>query len=173
MRSRSILVVGAACLAGLAVRVFVLSRDLNEAGRELAETTAYVAQMSSELETTRADGDRLVDVLAVLRADDLREVDLRGSAMARGRALVSARGVVLLVEGLDRAGTGRTWQVWIGSAGAGPVSAGTFEVNPFGMATVVWTRPASPGPAPVITVTAEPAGGSTAPTSRPVLSGGG
>lgn len=171
MRSRWLRVAVAACLAGLAVRVFVLSRDLTEADQELVETTAYVAQMSSELGTTRADSDLLVEVLAVLRADGLRQIDLRGPAAARGRAFVSARGLVLLVEGLAVSGAGRTYQAWVGSSDATPVSAGTFDVNPFGMGTVVWTRPASPGTLPVISVTAEPPGGSTAPTSRPVLAG--
>lgn len=171
MRSRWLLAAAAACLAGLGVRVFVLSRDLTEADRDLVETTAYVAQMSSELTTTRADADLLVEMFAVLRADGLRQIDLRGPSVGRGRAFVSARGLVLLVEGLPAPGTGRTYQAWVGSPDATPVSAGTFDVNPFGMGTVVWTRPASPGPVPVVSVTAEPPGGSSAPTSRPVLVG--
>lgn len=172
MRSRWLLVAAAACLAGLvAVRVFVMSRHLAEADQQLVETTAYIAQMSSELGTTRADADLLVEVLAVLRADGLRQIDLRGPAVARGRAFVSARGLVMLVEGLPVPGAGRTYQAWVGSSDATPVSAGTFDVNPFGMGTVVWTRPASSGTTPVIRVTAEPPGGSAVPTSRPVLAG--
>lgn len=168
MRTRWLLAASLACVLGLAAWAFVLSRELNEAGRELVDTTAYLAQMSSELETTRADADLLVDALAVLRGDGLRQLELRGAGPERGRAFVSARGVVLLVDGLEMPGPGRAYQAWVATREAAPVSVGTFDVNPFGMATVVGS--VLPGPGVVtVTVTAEPAGGSPAPTSPPRL----
>jgi hypothetical protein len=170
LRTRWLLAASLACVLGLAAWAFVLSRELNEAGRELVDTTAFLAQMSSELETTRADADLLVDVLAVLRGDGLRQVELRGAGPERGRVFVSARGMVLLVDGLEMPAPGRVYQAWVGTREAAPVTAGTFEVNPFGMATLVGRVPLGAGVV-TVTVTSEPAGGSPAPTAPPRLTG--
>ena len=166
----TVIVVGTiAC--GLVAWGVLLSRELTEAGRGLVETTALAAQMSTELETTRADADLLVQTLGVLRADDVRRIELRApgrSTPATGRIFAAGRGFVLLTDRLPGAG-GRIYQVWIAVAGAGPTSAGTFAPNPFGMATMV--SQASVPPDATVTVTDEPAGGSLSPTSPPVLTG--
>lgn len=170
VRSRGLIVALAAGLLGVGAWSVFLFRQLAEAGGELVDTTAYVAQMSSELVTARADGDLLVDMLAVLRAEHVRHVELRGDGRARGRAFVSARGLALLVDGLPDPGAGRAYQAWA-VAGDGPrFSAGTFEVNAFGMASIVRTLPALTGPV-AVTVTLESSGGAPSPTSRPVLTG--
>ena len=170
MRSRGLVVALAAGLLGVGAWSVFLSRQLAEAGGELVHTTAYVAQMSAELVTARADGDLLVDMLAVLRAEHVRHVELRGDAGARGRAFVSSRGLALLVDGLPVPGAGRAYQAWAVAGDGTRVSAGTFEVNAFGMASLVRTLPALTGPV-AVSVTLESSGGASAPTSQSVLAG--
>lgn len=170
VRSRGLITALAAGLLGVAVWSVFLVRQLAEAGGELVDTTAYVAQLSSELVSARTDSDLLVDMLAVLRAEHVRHVELRGDGGARGRAFVSSRGLALLVDGLPDPGAGRAYQAWV-EGGDGPrLNAGTFDVNAFGMASIVRTLPVLTGPVAVI-VTLESSGGAPRPTSRPVLAG--
>jgi uncharacterized protein YidB (DUF937 family) len=172
MTSRWLLVVLGAAVAGLGAWGLVLSRQLTEVGQGLVDTTAHVAQMSTELDTTRADADLLVDLLGVLRAGDLRRIELQGqatAAAASGRMFAGRRGLLLLTDRLPALGHGRTYQLWVTSDEGRPVSAGTFEVNAFGMATVVAQAPV--GPSAAVTVSEEPAGGSPSPTSQAVLAG--
>lgn len=172
MRARVLVAALATALAALAgvgawsVSVF---RQLDEAGGELVDTTAYVAQMSSELVTARADGDLLVDMLAVLRAEPLRRIELRGDGSARGRAFLSPRGLVLLVDGLPAPPAGQAYEAWADPGDGEPVSAGTFQVNPFGMASIVRTLPSFAG-TEAMTVTLERSGDGFR-ASRPVLAG--
>lgn len=164
-----------ALIAGLGWYALQVQRALDESSLALQDATLFVNQLSSELETTRRDANMLVDTLRVLQAGDLVLVDLQGQGPtpgAFGRAFVTrGHGVVFHAERLPQPPRGRTYQLWMLPEGASPVSAGTFDVNAFGMSTL------ATGPAPALTgllavsVTDEPGGGSPAPTTTPVLVG--
>jgi anti-sigma-K factor RskA len=103
---------------------------------------------------------------AIVRAPDMRSVRLSGSSVAANFTYAPSVGVgVLVTEGLPRASSGRTYQLWIVEAGA-PRSVGTFGSGADG-ATLKLPRPPANGA--VIAVTLEPTGGSAQPTTTPVL----
>lgn len=170
------LAAGVALAAGLGWYVVLLQRALDESSLALQDATMYVSQLSSELETTRRDANMLVDTLSVLQAGDMVTVELQGQSPAPGavgRAFVSrGRGVVFHAERLPEPARGRTYQLWILPEGASPVSAGTFDVNAFGMSTLA-TGPSAGFrvSAVAVTVTDEPDGGSDGPTTAPLLVG--
>ena len=164
----------AAAVGALGAWVLVLWVALREAALALEESTAYVAQMSGELAATRRDADLLVDVLGILRADDLIRIDLfgRGPApAATGRLFASRRGVLVHAERLPRLDPGRVYQLWLRDGDSRPMSAGRLEVNAFGMATLSGILPAGVRGVTAVMVTDEPAAGSSEPTAAPVLSG--
>jgi anti-sigma-K factor RskA len=163
-----------ALATGLGSYALQLRRQLDEAMAALLDATVTVAQLSSELDVTRRDATLLVDTLGVLQAGDLVRVDLAGAgpgAAATGRAFLSrARGVVFRAEGLPLPAVGRTYQLWVVDVG-GPVSLGTFDVNPLGMSTVARLAPTGLSVVSAIAVTDEPLGGSSGPTTTPLLAG--
>lgn len=154
--------------------VFVLRATLAELHLALEEATSSLAQVSSELVVARQDADRLVDTLSVIGADQLATVELRGpgaASPARGRAFVSqGRGVVLRVSGIDVGASGHTLQLWA-VTGHGPVSMGTFDVNPFGSASLTRLLPEGTGLVRAVWVTAPVAGGVPGADSASVLTG--
>lgn len=152
----------------------VLQVDLRETTRALEESTAYVAQMSGELTTTRRDADQLVDVLGILRADDLVRIDLVGQPAApgaAGRLFASRRGVTFHAERLPGPGPGRAYQLWCRGAGSDPVNVGTLVLNAFGTGTLNGRLPVGVAGVATAFVTNEPASGSSVPTTAAVLSG--
>lgn len=167
-------IAGLAVSGWLAALVILLRVELAEATLALEDATAYVAQMSAELHLTRRDADVLVDTLAILRADDLTRIDLRGlggAAAAEGRIFVSRRGILFHAERLPALDATRAYQVWLRAEESGPASAGTLAVNAFGMATLSGGLPAGMSSVAAVTVTVEPAAESTEPTTSPVLAG--
>jgi anti-sigma-K factor RskA len=116
----------------------------------------------------RSRTDTVDTAAAIVRAPDMRMVELAGEGMsARFTYSRSVGSGVLVTNGLESAGTDRTYQLWIVEGGT-PRSVGTFSPTSDG-ATVPLASPPTAGA--VVAVTNEPAGGSSQPTSTPILAG--
>ena len=152
---------------GLRADVASLRVALDEAGLRLAAAEADARTARSRLVRAQAE-------TAVLAAADLRRVDLAGQTpapRAAARAFWSrAQGLVLMGVRLPDLPRGRTYQLWVLTAGA-PVSAGVFTPDDTGGVAQVFDTPVSlPTPAG-FAVSEEPEGGVPAPTGAIVLAG--
>jgi anti-sigma-K factor RskA len=117
----------------------------------------WANSLSNSLDRQRATGQVLSDPNA-------RRVALTG---ASGRLVLASTGdAALVVSGLQRAPSGRTYQVWV-IRGDQPSSAGLFEGGE-GRDVVVLTQRVPAGA--VVAVTLEQAGGADLPTSTPLFS---
>jgi anti-sigma-K factor RskA len=124
----------------------------------------WASDLSSQLDDSRAALERERAAAAVLADPDARSVAL---AEGDGRLVVTSDGeAVLVLDGLDPAPAGKTYQVWIVGHGDDPVSAGLFPgrdgIEIVGVDGTV-------EPTQIVAVTIEDAGGADAPTSEPVV----
>ena len=92
-------------------------------------------------------------------------VELAGREGAAGRVVPTPEGLMLVVAGLPRAPSDRTYQLWVIRDGR-PSSAGTFDASED--VTVVESKHKMRG-RDVAAVTLEPKGGSRRPTTRPLM----
>ncbi len=134
-----------------------------------------VAALDRELVQARFETRRIAATLAILSTPEARMVRLAGLDPVPG-----AVGVTVLEPLLGRAvvwafhlpapAPGKTYQLWwIGSAG--PVSAGTFDVDARGLGRLEVGRVDRPTEIQAWAVTLEPAGGVPQPTGAMVLKG--
>jgi anti-sigma factor RsiW len=124
------------------------------------------ADLSGQLDDTRAALDRAQSSAAVLADPGAQSVDLQAG---NGRLVVDADGrAVLVLDGLDPAPAGKTYEMWVvpggdieqaSSAGLFPGSGGREIVPVEGTVQ----------PGDIVAVTVEPAGGVAAPTTQPVV----
>lgn len=148
-------------------RITVLEDQLTDARAQAADTLARAEATQRTLQVTQTHLD-------VLTAPDSTRVALAGQAPApgaSGRADWSrARGLALSLENLPPLQPGRTYQVWLLTAGM-PVSAGLLAPDAAGRSTIVYPVPQG-GVVPVgIALTEEPDGGLPQPTGQPILVG--
>ena len=112
--------------------------------------------------------------MAVLTAPDLTQVNLQGQPVApraSGRAFWSrSRGLVFTASDLPSLPPGRTYQLWMVTAGA-PLSAGLLEPDTSGRVTQAFSTPADVPPPVAIALTIEPSGGVASPTGDKYLVG--
>ncbi len=155
----------AAATAALVVAITSLGTD--KARREIE-----VAQLRAELASVNAQYESVAQVRDFLNEPQLR-VTTFGQAQPRpprGRVLVSpTRGVLLLVNDLPPAATGRTYEMWIVPKQGGPRPAGLFQTSTAGSALHVNGGPLNLDEVAAIAVSNEPASGSTAPTTTPFV----
>lgn len=119
--------------------------------------------VAGELDDTRAALDRAQAVTTVLGDPSAQTVSL---AAGSGKLVVGSDGAaVLVVDGLDEAPAGKTYQVWI-VTGDEAASAGTFTG---GTRRDVILVGGAVAPDQVVAVTVEDAPGTTAPTSTPIV----
>jgi hypothetical protein len=118
--------------------------------------------VSSDLDDSRAALGRERAAAAVLASPDARTVDL---AQGDGRLVVAGTDAVLVLNEIDGAPPGKTYELWV-LDGQTPVRAGLF---PGGPSQVVPVEGAV-RPGAKVLVTLEPSGGVDAPTSSPVVS---
>ena len=146
-----------------------LNRQLEEARTAAAAIDAGQAALRDAAETSRS-------AVAILEAPDVARFELAGlpglAAGARGRAFWSrTRGMVFSATALPQAPAGRTYQVWVVTHRAAPISAGLLSPDPNGRVDAVFaTAPDIPTPV-AMTVTLEPAGGAPTPTGPKVMFG--
>lgn len=150
---------------------------LQQRGRDLRDTLRTVEAESSRLAEQIAQNTAQADlVVSILTSPDLQRIDLQGfdrSREAVARAYWSqARGLVIVADRLPPPPAGRVYQVWlIGSASAGPVSAGLLDEPDSGRGMLI--VPALRGVSGTVTVavTDEPPGGLPSPTGGKHLAG--
>ena len=148
-------------------RIASLEDQLTDARAQAADTLARAEATRRTLQVTQTHLD-------VLTAPDSTRVALAGQAPApgaSGRADWSgARGLAVSLENLPPLRPGRTYQVWLLTAGM-PVSAGLLTPDPAGRSTSVYPVPQA-GVVPTgIALTEEPDGGLPQPTGQPILVG--
>jgi len=148
-------------------RIVVLEDQLTAAQRAAADTLARADATQRTLQATQSHLD-------VLTAPDSTRVALAGQAPApgaSGRADWSrARGLAVSLENLPPLQPGRTYQVWLLTAGM-PVSAGLLTPDAAGRSTGVYAVPQAGVMPTGIALTEEPEGGLPQPTGQPILVG--
>ena len=143
------------------------------AERDLLER--QVAALDRELGLAQSETRRIAATLAILSTPGARTIRLAGLDPAPGAVgetfLDPRRGrAVFWAFHLPAPAPGKTYQLWwIGSAG--PVSAGTFDVDAQGQGLLEVGGVNRPGEIQAWAVTLEPAGGVTQPTGAMVLKG--
>jgi anti-sigma-K factor RskA len=124
------------------------------------------ADLSGQLDDTRAALDRAQSSAAVLADPGAQSVDLQAGD---GRLVVDADGrAVLVLDGLDPAPAGKTYEMWVVPGGdiEQASSAGLF---PGGGGREIVPVEGTVQSGDVVAVTVEPAGGVDAPTTQPVV----
>jgi hypothetical protein len=150
------------------------------AERQVVHTTKLA---NEEVRSAREDATRQIaearevaqraeTVGVILAAPDLIRFNLTSTLDDGSSAQVlwsRTRGIVLSASRLPAAGTNKTYQLWLVTNGP-TVSAGVFEPDPTGRATlVVDAAPKIPGPVVGAAITVEPTGGRSAPSGQMLL----
>jgi len=126
----------------------------------------WASDLSSQLDETRAALERQQAAAQILADPSAETVALQAGT---GRLVVTAEGeAALLLDGLDRAPAGKTYEMWIVPGGdiAAAERAGTFPGSD-GVELVGLEGSVSAGD--VVAVTIEQAGGVDAPTTTPIV----
>jgi anti-sigma factor RsiW len=124
----------------------------------------WAAQLSGDLDDTRVALDNARVAAAVLADPDTQTVALQAGD---GRLLVAGDGrAALVLDGLDAAPAGKTYQAWIVDTGGVPASAGLFDAQG-GRAVVGLEGVVRPGEG--VAVTVEDEGGANAPSTDPIV----
>jgi|SRR5688572_16259303 anti-sigma-K factor RskA len=148
-------------------RIVVLEDELTDARAQAADTLARADATQRTLQVTQSHLD-------VLTAPDSTRVTLAGQAPApgaSGRADWSrARGLAVSLENLPPLQAGRTYQMWLLTAGM-PVSAGLLTPDAAGRSIVVYPVPQGGVMPTGFALTEEPDGGLPQPTGQPILVG--
>lgn len=118
--------------------------------------------VSSDLDDSRAALAQARAAAGVLASPDARDVALQ---QGEGRLVVSGSDAVLVLNSLDAAPAGKTYEVWV-LDGSTPVRAGLF---PGGAARDVVPVGGTVGPGAKVLVTLERSGGVDAPTTSPIV----
>jgi anti-sigma factor RsiW len=124
------------------------------------------ANVSSKLDDTRSALERSEATAAVLADPGAQSIGLQAG---EGRLVVGADGrAVLVVDGLDPAPTGKTYEMWI-------VPGGNIEeANPAGLfpgrdGTEIVAIDGTVQAGDLVAVTVEPSGGVDSPTTAPIV----
>jgi anti-sigma factor RsiW len=124
----------------------------------------WAAQVSGDLDDTRAALDGARAAAAVLADPNAQTVELQ---TGQGRLVVADDGrAALVLDGLDAAPAGKTYQAWILDTGGVPASAGLFDARD-GPEVVALDGVVRPGEG--VAVTIEDEGGADAPSSDPIV----
>lgn len=124
---------------------------------------AWASSLAGDLDDVRSALDAEQRASAVLGDPGAKEVAL---AAGQGRLVVGDAGsAVLVLDGLDPAGSGRTYAAWVVEDGAAR-SAGLFDADD-DRTIVPVELPVNEGA--VVAVTVEKAGGVDQPTSTPIV----
>ena len=164
-------VVALAATALFVVSVFRLRDTLqerNDARAALTEATAATTSLSSKL----ARSDSLV---VAMSGANVRVVELASTQnMSPGARMFWDRVAnrwTLVTHDLQPLGAGRTYQLWLVTAQAEKISAGTFTTDAKGRAVVQATYALAEADLAAIAITEEPEGGSPQPTGTILVAG--
>jgi anti-sigma-K factor RskA len=144
-------------------------------GAERDRLASQAAELDRRLSEARAEQVRLERAMQVLSAPGMKPVllaGLEGAPRAEGRTFVdpTARRAVFVATNLPQPEAGKTYQLWFIGAG-GPVSAGVFEVDAAGRASLEVDDVAPVEEIAAWAVTVEPDGGLPQPSGPMVLKG--
>ena len=160
-----------AATALFVVSVFRLRDALqqrNDAQAALQVATATTTQMTNKL----AVSDSLV---AAMSGANVRVVDMVSTQkLAPGAKMFwdrLANRWTMVTHDLPQVQTGRTYQLWLVTAKAEKISAGTFNTDAKGRAVVQATYPLAEADLAAIAITEEPTGGSPQPTGTILVAG--
>jgi anti-sigma-K factor RskA len=158
-------IISAAATAALIV-VLMLNSSLR---KNVDSLSSRVAELESQMTGQRT-------TLAALTSPSFRVVDLagKGSASQAGGRIFwkeSEHRWLFYVSALPPASKDRTYQLWFVPKSGLPVSAGIFNTNPDGSATIEIPVPGDIGDLKAAAVTTEPAGGLPQPSGSFVLLG--
>ncbi len=160
-----------AATAMFVVSVFQLrdaQRQRNDAQAALQMATAATTQIGNKL----AVSDSLV---AAMSGANVRVVDMVSTQkLAPGAKMFwdrLANRWTLVTHDLPRVQAGRTYQLWLVTAKAEKISAGTFNTDATGRAVVQATYPLAEADLAAIAITEEPTGGSPQPTGTILVAG--
>jgi hypothetical protein len=166
-----LLMASLAVAIGAGIYASSLRSRVDHMQKTIAELSDRANGLRNNLDEARRDSARLSHMIDIEQAPGTIQLNLSGTAAARGAAGRAAfnptRGMVVSTENLPALPSGRVYQLWV-ILGSGPaVGAGVFTVTN-GAATVTATLPPSlvvPVGTPVtVNITQEPAGGSEKPT---------
>jgi anti-sigma-K factor RskA len=160
-------------IAFAAALLFTIRRN-----SELRDAVRVADAVYAELQKRIGDNETQADLaVSILTSPDMRRIDLEGFDASRdavARAYWSpAKGLLIVADRLPEPPAGRVYQVWlIGSASAGPVSAGLLDDPRSGRGMLIVPAPQGvAGDVVTVAVTDEPPGGGSAPTGGKHLAG--
>jgi len=161
--------------AALGVYALSLRSRIGALELRLQEATDRAAAGERQLAEVRRVAGDAQSQLAVLVAPDVLRIDLAGqptAPQASARAFWSrSRGLVFTASNLPAVPPGKTYQIWVLTKQAAPISAGLFKPDPQGRVAAVFETPLDL-PQPVgMAVTIELNGGVPAPTGDKYLVG--
>jgi anti-sigma-K factor RskA len=159
----------AAAAAAIAVAFGMVSSQKREARQQVAALRAQVAAKQDELDRTRA-------VLDLLRSTDAMRVHLVSSTAPwpwpEGKVYYQQKnGLLFMASHLPPLDPGKAYQLWCVTEEGNPLSAGIFEPDAKGNATLMLHRVPVPMRPKTFAVTIEPEGGATGPTGPQVMVG--
>lgn len=161
--------------AGLGWRQARLGAELERLGAERDALARQVSGLDQQLGLARAQTQRMAESLAIIASPGARSIQLAGlgpAPRASGNTFVNPqRGkAIFYAFDLPALAADKTYQLWWIEDGK-PVSAGTFDVDERGAASVQVERLAPAGTIQAWAVTIEPEGGVPQPTGAMVLKG--
>ena len=141
---------------------------------ERSTAVASLAEVQEQLDRTQVVLARLARAGRIVSAPGARNIVLAGleSAAAQGQTFVdpATRSAVFYASNLEQLEADKTYQLWFIADGT-PVSAGIFDVENDGTATLLVDNTAELDDIQLWAVTIEPAGGVPQPTGTMVLKG--
>ena len=160
-----------AAAAAFGVTVFQLQEIRQQ--RNDAESALRVATIAaSQIRNTLAASESLV---AAMSGANVRVVDMVSTLKQAPGAKMFwdqlANRWTLITHDLPAVKQGRTYQLWLVTAKAEKISAGTFNTDARGRAVVQATYPLSEANLAAIAITEEPEGGSAQPTGTILVAG--
>lgn len=144
---------------------------------ELREMRDNERAMRAQLERLRSDRDKLSATVAALSSAGTRTIHLSGQTIAPAASAnvfldPSQRRAFVFFHGLPENAQDKSYQLWIIRADqVAPQSAGVFNVDPSGNASLVVQNLPVQTQIKAIAVTLEPRGGVPAPTGEKYLVG--
>jgi hypothetical protein len=159
-------------LAGL--YAFALQSQVGSLRQMVTDATDEADRLRDELLEVRRDQARLIYMVNVVSAPDVRRVNLAGQEGFKGSsafAYVSAtRGIVLSAAGLPALSPGQVYQLWV-VQGSDILSGGVFGVDAGGAATYSTPLPPNVSNVTALAVSLEPDPGVPVRTGPMVLIG--
>jgi len=154
--------------AAIALLCIGLAAENYRANRQVRAFQAEAQRQETVLAQARA-------ILELLNAPDTEGITLTAAGakpLPAGRVFYHPnRGLLFYATNLSAPPAGRTYQLWLVPAQGSPISAGVFEPDPKGSASIILPKLPSGIAAKAFAVTVEPQGGVPQPTGPMVLIG--